>query len=77
MLVAEGLGKYCDSEFVGQATREIQEALDMTLEEMNSAARELLAYEQSNRRYNVNTVKGFPRSLVNVQLPSENVFQKQ
>ncbi|XP_028900764.2 muscle calcium channel subunit alpha-1 isoform X2 [Zeugodacus cucurbitae] len=47
VLVAEGLGKYCDSEFVGQATREIQEALDMTLEEMNLAARELLASERS------------------------------
>lgn len=50
VLVAEGLGKYCDSEFVGQATREMQEALDMTLEEMNLAARKLLGNEQSTRR---------------------------
>ncbi|XP_049315483.1 muscle calcium channel subunit alpha-1 isoform X11 [Bactrocera dorsalis] len=45
VLVAEGLGKYCDSEFVGQATREMQEALDMTVEEMNLAAKKLLANE--------------------------------
>ncbi|XP_018798964.1 PREDICTED: voltage-dependent calcium channel type D subunit alpha-1 isoform X7 [Bactrocera latifrons] len=50
VLVAEGLGKYCDSEFVGQATREMQEALDMTLEEMNLAAKKLLANEQSTGR---------------------------
>ncbi|KAL9888468.1 muscle calcium channel subunit alpha-1 isoform X1 [Glossina fuscipes] len=42
VLVAEGLGKYCDSEFVGSATREMQEALDMTPEEMNLAAHQLL-----------------------------------
>ncbi|KNC28914.1 Voltage-dependent calcium channel type D subunit alpha-1 [Lucilia cuprina] len=43
VLVAEGLGKYCDSDFVGSATREMQEALDMTPEEMNLAAHQILA----------------------------------
>ncbi|XP_037956985.1 voltage-dependent calcium channel type D subunit alpha-1-like [Teleopsis dalmanni] len=45
VLVAEGLGKYCDSEFVGYATREMQEALDMTPEEMNLAAHNILLQE--------------------------------
>ena len=36
------LGKYCDSDFVGSATREMQEDLDMTPEEMNLAAHQIL-----------------------------------
>ncbi|KAM7341447.1 ca[2+]-channel protein alpha[[1]] subunit D isoform 4-T4 [Cochliomyia hominivorax] len=43
VLVAEGLGKYCDSDFVGSATREMQEALDMTPEEMDIAAHQILS----------------------------------
>ncbi|KAH8378094.1 hypothetical protein KR093_009147, partial [Drosophila rubida] len=47
VLAAEGLGKYCDSEFVGTAAREMQEALDMTPEEMNLAAHQILSNEHS------------------------------
>lgn len=43
VLVAQGLGKYCDVDFVGSATREMQEALDMTQEEMNLAAHQILS----------------------------------
>ncbi|XP_023163091.2 voltage-dependent calcium channel type D subunit alpha-1 isoform X7 [Drosophila hydei] len=47
VLAAEGLGKYCDSEFVGTAAREMREALDMTPEEMNLAAHQILSNEHS------------------------------
>ncbi|XP_070132943.1 voltage-dependent calcium channel type D subunit alpha-1 isoform X5 [Drosophila bipectinata] len=47
VLAAEGLGKYCDSELVGMASREMQEALDMTPEEMNLAAHQILSNEHS------------------------------
>ncbi|EDW57606.2 uncharacterized protein Dvir_GJ18055 [Drosophila virilis] len=47
VLAAEGLGKYCDSEFVGTAAREMREALDMTPEEMNWAAHQILSNEHS------------------------------
>uniref|UniRef100_A0A1A9WLA6 Voltage-dependent calcium channel alpha-1 subunit IQ domain-containing protein n=1 Tax=Glossina brevipalpis TaxID=37001 RepID=A0A1A9WLA6_9MUSC len=42
VLKADGLGKYCDSEFVGTTTFEIRNALDMTTEEMNLAAHQIL-----------------------------------
>lgn len=35
MLVEQGLGKYCDPEFIKTTSREMQEALDMTQEEMD------------------------------------------
>ncbi|XP_034128371.1 voltage-dependent calcium channel type D subunit alpha-1 isoform X8 [Drosophila guanche] len=47
VLAAEGLGKYCDSEFVGTAAREMREALDMTPEEMNLAAHQILSNDHS------------------------------
>ncbi|XP_059609825.1 muscle calcium channel subunit alpha-1 isoform X5 [Phlebotomus argentipes] len=42
VLVEQGLGKYCDADFVRYTSREMQEALDMTKEEMDLAAHELL-----------------------------------
>lgn len=42
VLTEQGLGKYCDTEFVKTTSREIQEALDMTQEEMDRAAHQLL-----------------------------------
>lgn len=41
----QGLGKYCDPEFVRAASREMQEAMDMTPEEFDAAAHQLLASE--------------------------------
>ena len=42
----QGLGKYCDPEFVRAASREMQEAMDMTQEEFDEAAHRLLQAEQ-------------------------------
>merc|ERR1719273_397055 len=42
----QGLGKYCDPEFVRAASREMQEAMDMTPEEFDAAAHQLLASER-------------------------------
>lgn len=42
VLAQQGLGKYCDPDFVA---REMQEALDMTSEEMDIAAHQLLQQE--------------------------------
>uniref|UniRef100_A0A1B0DH05 Voltage-dependent calcium channel alpha-1 subunit IQ domain-containing protein n=1 Tax=Phlebotomus papatasi TaxID=29031 RepID=A0A1B0DH05_PHLPP len=42
VLVEQGLGKYCDADFVRYTSREMQDALEMTKEEMDMAAHELL-----------------------------------
>lgn len=42
----QGLGKYCDPDFVRYTSREMQEALDMTREEMDRAAHQLLLQER-------------------------------
>lgn len=42
----QGLGKYCDPEFVRAASREMQEAMDMTPEEFDAAAHQLLEQER-------------------------------
>lgn len=46
MLADQGLGKYCDPEFVRTTSREIAEALDMTTEEMDRAAHNILSASQ-------------------------------
>ena len=50
MLRDQGLGKYCDPEFVRAASREMQEAMDMTPEEFDEAAHRLLQAEQVSVR---------------------------
>lgn len=50
MLVEQGLGKYCDPEFVRYTSREMQEALDMTQEEMDRAAHQLLLQERQRNQ---------------------------
>lgn len=42
----QGLGKYCDVDFVRAASREMQEAMDMTAEEFDAAAYKLLTAER-------------------------------
>ncbi|XP_008553533.1 muscle calcium channel subunit alpha-1 isoform X4 [Microplitis demolitor] len=46
VLAEQGLGKYCDPDFVRYTSREMQEALDMTSEEMDRAAHQLLLQER-------------------------------
>lgn len=48
VLAQQGLGKYCDPDFVRYTSREMQEALDMTPEEMDVAAHQLLQQEQQH-----------------------------
>lgn len=43
VLVEQGLGKYCDPDFVRNTSREIAEALQMTHEEMDKAAHNILS----------------------------------
>lgn len=50
MLVEQGLGKYCDADFVRYTSREMQEALDMTKEEMDRAAHQLLLQERRSKQ---------------------------
>ncbi|XP_044741496.1 muscle calcium channel subunit alpha-1 [Chrysoperla carnea] len=49
VLAEQGLGKYCDPDFVKYTSREMQEALDMTQEEMDQAAHQLLLRERQRR----------------------------
>ncbi|XP_066152799.1 muscle calcium channel subunit alpha-1 isoform X1 [Euwallacea fornicatus] len=46
ILVEQGLGKYCDPDFVRNTSKEMQEALHMTQEEMDRAAHQLLQHER-------------------------------
>ncbi|XP_055598215.1 muscle calcium channel subunit alpha-1 isoform X2 [Uranotaenia lowii] len=49
VLIEQGLGKYCDPDLVHCAQIEMQEALEMTQEEMDLAAHELMLQERFNR----------------------------
>lgn len=60
VLAQQGLGKYCDLDLVHCAQMEMQEALDMTQEEMDLAAHELMLEERFNRK-NGAPNKGQPR----------------
>ncbi|XP_040171810.1 muscle calcium channel subunit alpha-1-like isoform X2 [Anopheles arabiensis] len=57
VLAQQGLGKYCDLDLVHCAQMEMQEALDMTQEEMDLAAHELMLEERFKRK-NCAPVKG-------------------
>ncbi|XP_068234730.1 muscle calcium channel subunit alpha-1-like isoform X2 [Palaemon carinicauda] len=46
VLADQGLGKYCDPDFVRTTSREIAEALEMTTEEMDRAAHSILSASQ-------------------------------
>ncbi|CAG4985170.1 unnamed protein product [Colias eurytheme] len=47
VLTEQGLGDYCDPEFVRNTSREMQEALDMTQEQMDRAAHQLMIQERN------------------------------
>ncbi|XP_055631874.1 muscle calcium channel subunit alpha-1 isoform X2 [Toxorhynchites rutilus septentrionalis] len=49
VLLEQGLGKYCDPDLVHCTQLELQEALEMTQEEMDLAAHELMLQERFNR----------------------------
>jgi voltage-dependent calcium channel L type alpha-1D len=61
VLAQQGLGKYCDPDFVA---KEMQEALDMTSEEMDMAAHILLQTEKE--QFNQNP-KAPPRNSRNTR----------
>ncbi|XP_028178504.1 muscle calcium channel subunit alpha-1-like isoform X1 [Ostrinia furnacalis] len=46
VLTEQGLGKYCDREFIQSTSREMQEALDLTQEEMDTAANQIILQER-------------------------------
>ncbi|CAB3232872.1 unnamed protein product [Arctia plantaginis] len=47
VLQEQGLGEYCDPEFVRNTSREMQEALEMTQEQMDRAAHQLMVKEKT------------------------------
>ncbi|XP_075986928.1 muscle calcium channel subunit alpha-1-like isoform X2 [Anticarsia gemmatalis] len=47
VLQEQGLGEYCDPEFVRNTSREMQEALEMTQEQMDRAAHQLMVNEKN------------------------------
>ncbi|KAL0859668.1 hypothetical protein ABMA27_010787 [Loxostege sticticalis] len=47
VLAEQGLGAYCDAEFVRNTSREMQEALEMTQEQMDRAAHQLMIQEKN------------------------------
>ncbi|KAF6217290.1 hypothetical protein GE061_001644 [Apolygus lucorum] len=49
VLVQQGLGRFCDPDFVRCTSKEMQEALDMTEEEMDRAAHRILLQEKQGR----------------------------
>lgn len=52
VLVEQGLGKFCDPDFIRYTSREMQEALNMTSEEMDMAAHQLIQNQIQNRMSN-------------------------
>ncbi|CAG9569858.1 unnamed protein product [Danaus chrysippus] len=50
VLTEQGLGKYCDREFVSSTAREMQDALDLTQEEMDAAANQIILQERNMNR---------------------------
>ncbi|KOB77467.1 putative voltage-gated calcium channel alpha 1 subunit [Operophtera brumata] len=47
VLAEQGLAAYCDQEFVRNTSREMQEALEMTQEQMDRAAHQLMIQERN------------------------------
>lgn len=71
------MGKYCDPDFVAYTSREMQEALDMTREEMDIAAHQLLIAEQQSKSSEViNSTGGSPNHPISPRL-TDSPFKKQ
>ncbi|KAL1493061.1 hypothetical protein ABEB36_011199 [Hypothenemus hampei] len=67
ILVEQGLGKFCDPDFVRNTSKEMQEALDMTQEEMDRAAHQLLQHERHLKS------RGGQSSPIECPLPSQKL----
>ncbi|RVE48330.1 hypothetical protein evm_006990 [Chilo suppressalis] len=52
VLAEQGLGAYCDADFVRNTSREMQEALEMTQEQMDRAAHQLMIQEKNLKLQN-------------------------
>ncbi|CAG9796229.1 unnamed protein product [Diatraea saccharalis] len=52
VLAEQGLGAYCDADFVRNTSREMQEALEMTQEQMDRAAHQLMVQEKNLKLQN-------------------------
>ncbi|KAI8425811.1 hypothetical protein MSG28_011587 [Choristoneura fumiferana] len=50
VLTEQGLGKYCDRDFIQSTSREMQEALDLSQEEMDTAANLIILQERKMSR---------------------------
>ncbi|CAG4985227.1 unnamed protein product [Colias eurytheme] len=50
VLTEQGLGKYCDAEFLQSTAREMQDALDLSQEEMDTAANQIILQERNMMR---------------------------
>lgn len=48
VLLEQGLGKFLDEDFIRATSREMQEAMDMTKEEMDRAAHHLLMLHEGD-----------------------------
>ncbi|CAH1121808.1 unnamed protein product [Ceutorhynchus assimilis] len=68
ILVEQGLGKFCDPEFVRNTSKEMQEALDMTQEEMDRAAHQLLQHERQ-----LKSSRGGQSSPIECHVPSDQL----
>ncbi|XP_043279839.1 muscle calcium channel subunit alpha-1 isoform X13 [Venturia canescens] len=89
VLVEQGLGKYCDPDFVKYTSREMQEALDMTREEMDRAAHQLLLQERRghpltfqlqqsmDQHWNESNQQQGPREIAYQQLREPLSFEQQ
>ncbi|KAL1455036.1 hypothetical protein WDU94_009157 [Cyamophila willieti] len=65
VLAEYGLGKFADPEFVKYTSKELQEALNMTQEEMDRAAHKLIIQERHNQFPQDNTHNSYNMQLEN------------
>ncbi|KAJ2939412.1 hypothetical protein O0L34_g10841 [Tuta absoluta] len=86
VLAEQGLGAYCDAEFVRNTSREMQEALEMTQEQMDRAAHQLMVQESKIKqaanqppvgtiwtvigRHPSSPVPPFPPAVINAPAPA-------
>lgn len=61
VLTEQGLGKYCDKDFIQSTSREMQEALDLTQEEMDTAANQIILEERR-----LGTAQGLPSDVESI-----------
>ncbi|CAD1472971.1 unnamed protein product, partial [Heterotrigona itama] len=77
VLAEQGLGKYCDPDFVKYTSREMQEALDMTREEMDRAAHQLLLQERHGQPLSYQLQQGAEQQWLPTYQPIQPNQQQQ